>query len=520
MISSNLQQPGPQPDPLRGPPPADAQSIASTLPGPLPEKAILVQPKVEILGGKHNVEVRPQRSFLSQFLLKNIFLPSTAISKDRLINAKANFKNAYITTTIPKEIPISIILSSISIAKKANPQQIKENLIELANLIIKSIFCEDDVKEKYQALKDAISDAPDLNNFIPPDPKFFRKVLSTYVNVEFKPEEIRLYNELINEKILEHNKNELKLNLIDVTIKAEGNAQLDGVEILNPKQRGLPPDQQKWIIYYPGSAETYEESLEKLHALSEGTEANVLCANYRGVGNSTGGVVHHTDILADGEATLQHLKNKGIPLQNTIVYGFSQGGAVATHLAANNPQLSLCVDRSFATFQDAIRSTLSNFAGKLGRLIAFMAKGIIKKQWEFNSAQNYENAQGQKFTIRHMDDKIVGPEAHIASKVTNAVVFDLRETRPKIKPPIKGFRNLFLDFSAHVRDYTRNESLVDSRREIYGHIGGIFDRAMKMKNEDQAEVQVQTGNQDQNDGNSNEKAENASENNPSTWIKS
>lgn len=130
--------------------------------------------------------------------------------------------------------------------------------------------------------------------------------------------------------------------------------KLSGCEIRSPTQAKTEAKDQKWVIYFHGNMDTFENQVVKLSELSISTGANVLSANYRGVGKSTGLPNDSNDLIADGKALFEYLTKQGVKPENILLYGFSIGGAVAVNVAAQYPETNVFADRTFSRSDEVI----------------------------------------------------------------------------------------------------------------------------------------------------------------------
>lgn len=64
--------------------------------------------------------------------------------------------------------------------------------------------------------------------------------------------------------------------------------RIDGAYRIHPQQAALPPEEQRWILWFLGNGEVYEMMLNDFQAFSEATGMNMFLFNYRGVSLSTG----------------------------------------------------------------------------------------------------------------------------------------------------------------------------------------------------------------------------------------
>ena len=108
------------------------------------------------------------------------------------------------------------------------------------------------------------------------------------------------------------------------------------------------------MLYLHGNDRNLSSNLEhtqRLHNLGY----NVLVADYRGYGRSSGGKPGETKIYEDAEAIWQYMfKQLGIYPRQTFIYGHSLGGAVAIDLAVHHPEAAGLIAESTFTSMRAM----------------------------------------------------------------------------------------------------------------------------------------------------------------------
>ena len=197
-----------------------------------------------------------------------------------------------------------------------------------------------------------------------------------------------------------------------VTILGHGNT-LTGGEIklsgyLLENQKGS----KKWIVYFLPNRGLAEASLKLAKNMSEELNANVLVFNYRGFGNSTGHPSGADDLVDDGAACFEYLKEMGVQYSDICAYGHSIGGGVAAKLLAREKynSASLIADRTFTTFGDAVeQAARTKFS--LSKTVAAWAKSLFQSSgWNFNSVANLEKIKGKVLitSTQTKHDKMVG----------------------------------------------------------------------------------------------------------------
>lgn len=200
---------------------------------------------------------------------------------------------------------------------------------------------------------------------------------------------------------------------IEVNIPSTDGALLNGIEIRPQGLTKTPPNDQKWIVYFNKNAESWERESYMLARLAKDSGANVLCCNYRGVGQSTGFPNSETDLFADGQAVVQYLRKQGVPPENIVVYGSSLGGGVATFVvserAENGEVMALCNERSFASLSAAVKG----FVPVAGSPAASIAAA---RKWKMKSVKRLQKLHDKGIhvpiiAIFHAKDKMIKTKA-------------------------------------------------------------------------------------------------------------
>lgn len=106
------------------------------------------------------------------------------------------------------------------------------------------------------------------------------------------------------------------------------------------------------ILYLHGNYRNIGNNLDhtrRLHDLGY----NVMLADYRGYGKSTGGAPSEAKVYEDAEAAwLYMLKVRGVHPRRAFIYGHSLGGAIAIDLASRHPEAAgLIAESTFTSMQ-------------------------------------------------------------------------------------------------------------------------------------------------------------------------
>ncbi len=101
------------------------------------------------------------------------------------------------------------------------------------------------------------------------------------------------------------------------------------------------------ILYLHGnlsSMNPYWEHAANLANVGGQHRFGVMMFDYRGFGNSEGASEDITDLVADAEACIKWLTERGLTYDRLVVVGFSLGAMPAAHLA-NNPTAIKCIHK-------------------------------------------------------------------------------------------------------------------------------------------------------------------------------
>ena len=105
------------------------------------------------------------------------------------------------------------------------------------------------------------------------------------------------------------------------------------------------------VLFLHGNAGNASMRLPNAAALSM-LGANVLLLDYRGYGRSEG-TPSESGLYADARAGLRHLREqRGVPTDQTIVFGRSLGGAVAVEVAQDQPFGAVILESTFTSIRD------------------------------------------------------------------------------------------------------------------------------------------------------------------------
>lgn len=106
------------------------------------------------------------------------------------------------------------------------------------------------------------------------------------------------------------------------------------------------------VLYFHGNYRNIGNNLEhtqRLHRMGY----NVLLADYRGFGKSTGGSPSERKVFEDAQSIWQYLMKRQRS-SSTFIYGHSLGGAIAIDLAVHHPEAAGLITESTFTSMQAI----------------------------------------------------------------------------------------------------------------------------------------------------------------------
>ena len=106
------------------------------------------------------------------------------------------------------------------------------------------------------------------------------------------------------------------------------------------------------VVYFHGNYRNIGNNLDHTQRLHQ-MGYNVLLADYRGYGRSTGGKPSEAKVYEDAEAVWHYLiAVRGAKPSRTFIYGHSLGGAIAINLAVHHPEAAgLITESTFTSMQ-------------------------------------------------------------------------------------------------------------------------------------------------------------------------
>lgn len=209
-------------------------------------------------------------------------------------------------------------------------------------------------------------------------------------------------------------------------IQTVDGVKLDTMIINHPLQQHLPPNNQKFIIFFNDYQDSYETMAPNLIKLSDQTDASIYAFNYRGVGRSEGFPTKAEDLMKDGEALVQRLFSQGIHPANILIQGSGLGAAIGAHVAALHQEpgyeMNYCGDRTFSSLTEKVKAIsrlmknqiinkkmacskikINHIALKTRFLLAV----LYVFGWNFKTFESYKEINGHKFIIYHRNDPVI-----------------------------------------------------------------------------------------------------------------
>ena len=273
--------------------------------------------------------------------------------------------------------------------------------------------------------------------------RFFRSFLHFVVSLAIIPGPMlyhegpltRFYPQWLQESLKEGN---MYRHVLRPRLEQAGGITLqlvsaDGVAIdaLYFRGEGASPDGPT-VIRFNGNAEAIEMQDEILPRIYTHNGLNLLLFNYRGVGRSRWLRVMGNDLAGsvlglwrmpavngtgmDAWTVLEYVtKELKVPPAKVVLLGHSIGGAIATHLAANQPALPVCLcnSRSFGYLSAVAVHLAPMFVGvppgtPKAKYLRWVARaGLCLSGWEYRSLDNWARVQGFKWLEYSASDHII-----------------------------------------------------------------------------------------------------------------
>jgi pimeloyl-ACP methyl ester carboxylesterase len=197
----------------------------------------------------------------------------------------------------------------------------------------------------------------------------------------------------------------------------------DTIEMMSCKSTNpLPSGQKKTIMICSGSGLSFEYyTLPKVRELTR-LGHDVVLFNYRGFGNSTG-KTSPSNILEDAEAVYSELtKGSNEARKDTVVLGYSLGGAPAAHLAEKH-EIPVILERSFSSASDVASRSVPKKLQKIAKKI-FDRGGKLDVESQIPKLKNKVLfiAASNDFTMpKEVRDRINSANSHLNNYTAHLV---------------------------------------------------------------------------------------------------
>jgi len=170
----------------------------------------------------------------------------------------------------------------------------------------------------------------------------------------------------------------------------------DGIE-LNGWYVGSPGSNIT-VLFFHGNAGNMGVRTELMRVLYD-MGLNVFTFDYRGFGKSEGEPTEEGTYL-DAEAALDYLvTEKNCTMDRIIIYGWSLGGAISSHLAAEHTPAAFILEGSFTSYDD--------IAGDIFHRMLLPAPLGLLADFEYETSDNVARVECPVLVIHSKDDKVV-----------------------------------------------------------------------------------------------------------------
>lgn len=132
---------------------------------------------------------------------------------------------------------------------------------------------------------------------------------------------------------------------------------------------------------------------------------NVVLFNYRGVGDSQGIAVQGQDLIDDGKAIVQAIKEGKIPHlaaatnENIVLDGTSIGGAVALAIGKENPDILVAANHTFSKWSAAAESFVTNRTNRILGIAAGWLAACSRRARSLDNTEALELRRGRRVTV-------------------------------------------------------------------------------------------------------------------------
>jgi len=191
----------------------------------------------------------------------------------------------------------------------------------------------------------------------------------------------------------------------DIFIPVEGNVKINA-------WHSPPTLREITVVFCHGNGGNLSFYTEIIRLLQE-NGYGVMAIDYRGYGKSTGRP-DETGLVNDLRAAIRYLKeNKNTPEQNIVLWGFSLGGGVAAHMAAENDTFrGVILQSTFTTLRDMASYVVHRIYLGLKKdyesyFTHFLIKELILLKQEYRTKDRIKHIKSPLLLAHAMPDNIV-----------------------------------------------------------------------------------------------------------------
>jgi len=243
-------------------------------------------------------------------------------------------------------------------------------------------------------------------------------------------------------------------NTKEITVQAASGTTMQG-HFFSPAssaERGKPDITKPVVLLLTGTGGCAEsQGYELAHMYSHGeSQANVLSVNYRGFGESDGGLPSRESVYEDGHSMFNELLKMGFKPEQILIHGYSMGATVAAKIQESAqrqamPLKAVVLDRPMTCVFEAPKAQTGGglggaIAGRLGR----SGVGSMDCQAKVK-ALNPETAPPMLVTY---DSEVLGPAAKRMGEA-------MQERMGNHKVSVKPTESLHLDNTQAINHLTQ-----------------------------------------------------------------
>lgn len=170
----------------------------------------------------------------------------------------------------------------------------------------------------------------------------------------------------------------------EIFLQVEEGVELNGLLYEKPGNCYL-------LLYFQGNAKNLQNFLDN-HSMVFNWGYNILVADYRTFGKSGGELNGQDQLYADAEKVYDYALDLGYIPEQIILYGYSMGSAMVSHLAANKRAKTVIIESGYSSVNE-----IEFFSGQLP------SKGA----YEFNNARKAKDIFMPALVIHGEEDDII-----------------------------------------------------------------------------------------------------------------